>query len=129
MHLEKIALKVDTTTEDYHHFAGCVTTFALYQYGFYLHKNFVRPSEVCPFSYDCLDVPDKIFAEYGRGTCPKSMRNGQTCSPKCSDSRAVSSGTFRCYRGHLYNSFRCHSECDVVLSMEKRKNFCFLLLL
>ena len=88
---------------------------------FVFTQNFVRPSEVCPFSYDCLDVPDKIFAEYGRGTCPKSMRNGQTCSPKCSDSRAVSSGTFRCYRGHVYNSFRCHSECDVVLSMEKER--------
>ena len=85
---------------------------------FVLTQNLAHPSEVCPFTYDCLDVPDTIFAEYGRGTCPKSMRNGQTCSPKCYDSRAVNSGTFRCYRGHVYNSFRCHLACDTVLSME-----------
>ena len=72
------------------------------------------PSNVCTYStdYGCRNVPNTIFTDfYSRGDCPLTMEEGRTCQPKCKAGQAVRSGFFKCYRGHIYNNFQCHTVC------------------
>jgi hypothetical protein len=72
------------------------------------------PFNVCTSStdYGCQNVPNTIFTDfYSRGDCPLTMKEGQSCQPKCEVDQAMHSGVFKCYRGHIYNNFQCHTLC------------------